>query len=103
VDDHNFAKVSNTMAATISAESIGKLVSILQDKFSDSIRLTPAQFETIKNDLPDRSKRIVVNMKLPPPRERIAPLPPEIELPDAPSELELEAMALELELELLEF
>lgn len=96
VDNKNFEKVSSSMTASLDESRIGQLVSILQDKFSDSISLTQTQFDMIKNDIPTR-----------PVRERkifvVRPKPlPEIELPK-PSEIELEALALELELELLEF
>ena len=90
VDKNNFEKVSDKMVATINETKIDKLVELLQEKFSDSVSLSPAQFDIIKGEVTKRLPRIkpVMVVQL---RQVL------------PDELELEALALEIELELLEF
>jgi len=92
VDNNNFEKVSDRMTATIPEEKILSFIQVLQDKFNDSVSLTPAQYELIKDEIPKREART---------RPTVVMLPKqsgsEVE------QLELEAIALELELELLNF
>jgi predicted RNA methylase len=97
VDKNNFEKVSDKMTATLDEGRIDKLVDLLQEKFNDSISLSPAQYELIKGEIPKRAPRQKPVLVLLPKQTK----PPE---PSAPiNELELEALALELELELLNF
>lgn len=90
VDNKNFEKVSDRMAATLSEDKIDKLVEILQGKFSASVSLNPVQYKLIEKDIPKRLPRVKPVMIIRPKQA-------------VPDELELEAMALEIELELLEF
>jgi P-loop containing NTP hydrolase pore-1/C-terminal domain on Strawberry notch homologue len=90
VDKNNFEKVSDKMTATVNENKIDKLVELLQEKFSDSVSLSPAQFELIKNEVTKRLPKVKPVMVVQPKKTM-------------PDELELEAMALEIELELLEF
>ncbi|HNK25382.1 MAG TPA: strawberry notch family protein [Cyclobacteriaceae bacterium] len=92
VDNNNFEKVSDRMTATVSEDRIVDFVQILQEKFNDSVSLSPSQYDLIKGEIPKkepRSRPVVVML----PKQS----PSEVE------QLELEAMALELELELLNF
>ncbi len=90
VDNRNFEKVSDRMAATLNEGKIDKFVEILQDKFNASVSLNANQFALIKKDLPKRLPRV----------KPVAMIRPKQVVPD---EWELEALALEIELELLEF
>jgi predicted RNA methylase len=92
VDKNNFEKVSDKMVATLDEGQIDRLIEILQEKFNDSISLTPAQYEMIKGEIPEKQSR---------PKPVVVMLPKQT--PPQMDELELEAMALELELELLNF
>ncbi|HMX00911.1 MAG TPA: strawberry notch family protein [Cyclobacteriaceae bacterium] len=92
VDNNNFEKVSDRMTATVSEDRIVDFVQIFQEKFNDSVSLSPSQYELIKGEIPKkepRSRPVVVML----PKQSSS----EVE------QLELEAMALELELELLNF
>jgi predicted RNA methylase len=94
VDKNNFEKVSDKMTASIDEHNIRKFIDVLQDKFNDSITLTPGQYDLIKADIPARpikQKQLVISLPMQSDRK--------IEM----DELELEALALELELELLNF
>lgn len=97
---NNFEKSGDTMVATANENKIEKLLGVLQEKFNDSISISSSQFEIIKNDIPDRPGRKATNMKLPPARERVLPLPPPVAIPSEPTEEELEELDFELELEL---
>lgn len=92
VDKNNFEKISDKMTATLDEDKIDRFIEILQEKFNDSVSLSPSQYEMIKGELPKKQSR---------PKPVVVMLPkqtsPQID------ELELEAMALELELELLNF
>ncbi len=92
VDKNNFEKISDKMTANLDEDKIDLFIEILQEKFNDSVSLSPPQYEIIKGDIPKKISR---------------PKPVVIMLPKQTShqidELELEAIALELELELLNF
>jgi hypothetical protein len=90
VDNRNFEKVSDRMAATLNEDKIDKLVEILQGKFSASVSLNPSQFKMIETATKERLPR-AKPMMIVRPKQTV------------PDELELEAMALEIELELMEF
>lgn len=92
VDNNNFEKVSDRMTASVSEDRVVDFVQILQEKFNDSVSLSPSQYDLIKGEIPKkepRSRPVVVML----PKQSSS----EVE------QLELEAMALELELELLNF
>lgn len=98
VDNHNFEKVSDRMAATLDENKIDDFISILQERFNASVSLNAQQFEVIKNEIPKRPVREKPVLK--------TELKPRIPIHAETShldELELEAMALEIELELMEF
>lgn len=92
VDKNNFEKISDKMTANLDEDKIDRFIEILQEKFNDSVSLSPPQYEMIKGEIPKKQSR---------PKPVVVMLPkqtsPQID------ELELEAMALELELELLNF
>ncbi len=90
VDNRNFEKVSDRMAATLNEDKIDKLVEILQAKFSASVSLNPTQYKVIEMEIAKRRPSVKPMMRIQPKQT-------------VPDELELEAMALEIELELLDF
>jgi predicted RNA methylase len=92
VDHGNFEKVSDRMAATLEEKLIDEFLSILQDKFNDSVSLNAAQYELIKAEIPKKEPRM---------KHTAVALPRYT--PSTVEHLELEALALELELELLNF
>ncbi|MCZ8354681.1 MAG: strawberry notch family protein [Cyclobacteriaceae bacterium] len=92
VDNNNFEKVSDRMTATVQENLMDDFIGVIQEKFNDSISLTPTQYDLIKNDLPIkeiRNRPVVVML----PKQSASEM----------QQLELEAMALEIELELLNF
>jgi len=92
VDNNNFEKVSDRMTATVQENLIDDFIGVIQEKFNDSISLTPTQYDLIKNDLPIkeiRNRPVVVML----PKQSASEM----------QQLELEAMALGIELELLNF
>ena len=92
VDRNNFEKISDKMTASLDERRIDEFIQILQEKFNDSVSLSPSQYELIKGEIPkkeSRSKPIVVML----PKQSQSQM----------EQLELEALALELELELLNF
>jgi len=92
VDRNNFEKVSDRMTASLEEDLIDDFVHVLQEKFNDSVSLSPAQYELIKNEIPKKEPRTKPVMVVLPKQSQS-----QIE------QLELEALALELELELLNF
>ncbi len=95
VENNNFEKVSDKMAAMVDESKITQLVEILQANHSCAITLNSAQFRDIEKSTHRYSSR-----------KRIDVPPPEPEREEPPqsniiSLLELEAEALALELELL--
>jgi hypothetical protein len=97
VDKNNFEKTADKMAANLDLSKIDKFVEILQEKFNDSVSLSPAQYELIKGEIPKKQAKQKPVMVLLPKQEKPQQVNPLID------ELELEALALELELELLNF
>jgi hypothetical protein len=64
----------------------------LQEKFNDSVSLSPAQYELVKSEIPKKVPRTK-------PIRVVLPKQSQSQM----EQLELEALALELELELLNF
>jgi predicted RNA methylase len=94
VDRNNFEKVSDKMTAIVHEDNINEFVNILQEKFNDSVSLSPAQFDLIKGEIQKKLPKIKV-------KPIMVVLPKQS--PSQTEQLELEALALELELELLTF
>jgi len=92
VDRNNFEKVSDRMTASLEENLIDDFVQVLQEKFNDSISLSPAQYELIKSEIPKKEPRTKPIMVILPKQSQ-----------SQMEQLELEALALELELELLNF
>ncbi|MBL7862756.1 MAG: strawberry notch family protein [Cyclobacteriaceae bacterium] len=89
VDRNNFEKISDRMTASVDENRIDEFVQVLQEKFNDSVSLSPPQYELIKGEIPKRESRAKPIMVVLPKQSQ--------------SQMELEALALELELELLNF
>lgn len=92
VDRNNFEKISDRMTATVDEDLIDQFVQVLQEKFNDSVSLTPGQYELIRNEIPKRELKTKPTMVVLPKQSQ-----------SQVEQLELEALALELELELLNF
>lgn len=92
VDRNNFEKVSDRMTASLEENLIDDFVKVLQEKFNDSVSLSPSQYDLIKGEIPKKEPR----------RRPVVVMLPK-QSPSEAEQLELEAMALELELELLNF
>lgn len=92
VDGNNFEKISDRMTASLGEGRIDEFVNVLQEKFNDSVSLSPPQYEVIKGEIPKKEPRAKPTMVMLPKQSQS-----EME------QLELEALALELELELLNF
>ncbi|MDZ7648418.1 MAG: hypothetical protein U5K54_15220 [Cytophagales bacterium] len=80
------------MTATVDEKRIDEFVQVLQEKFNDSVSLSPPQYELIKAEIPKREPRTKPIMVVLPKQSQ-----------SQTEQLELEALALELELELLNF
>ena len=92
VDRNNFEKISDRMTASVDENRIDEFVQVLQEKFNDSVSLSPPQYELIKGEIPKREPRAKPIMVMLPKQSQ-----------SQMEQLELEALALELELELLNF
>ncbi len=92
VDRNNFEKISDRMTASVDENGIDEFVQVLQEKFNDSVSLSPQQYELIKAEIPKREPRTKPIMVVLPKQSQ-----------SQTEQLELEALALELELELLNF
>ncbi len=92
VDGNNFEKISDRMTASLGEGRIDEFVNVLQEKFNDSVSLSPPQYEVIKGEIPKKEPRT---------KPTIVMLPKQSQ--SEMEQLELEALALELELELLNF
>jgi predicted RNA methylase len=92
VDRKNFEKISDRMTASVDEGLIDQFVQVLQEKFNDSVSLTPGQYELIRNEIPKRELKTKPTMVVLPKQSQ-----------SQVEQLELEALALELELELLNF
>ncbi|MBK8291040.1 MAG: strawberry notch family protein [Flammeovirgaceae bacterium] len=92
VDRNNFEKISDRMTALVDENRIEEFVQVLQEKFNDSVSLSPPQYELIKGEIPKRESRAKPIMVVLPKQSQ-----------SQMEQLELEALALELELELLNF
>jgi predicted RNA methylase len=92
VDENNFEKISDRMTASLGEWRIDDFVQVLQEKFNDSVSLSPPQYEVIKGEIPKKEPRT---------KPTIVMLPKQSQ--SEMEQLELEALALELELELLNF
>jgi hypothetical protein len=92
VDRNNFEKISDRMTASVDENRIDEFVQVLQEKFNDSVSLSPPQYELIKGEIPKRESRAKPIMVVLPKQSQ-----------SQMEQLELEALALELELELLNF
>jgi hypothetical protein len=92
VDGNNFEKISDRMTASLNEGRIDEFVNVLQEKFNDSVSLSPPQYEVIKGEIPKKEPRT---------KPTIVMLPKQSQ--SEMEQLELEALALELELELLNF
>ena len=93
VDGGRFEKASDKMVTTLPLEKVDALVTILQEKFSANVTVTSFQFDTIKEDLPE--KKIT--------SKKLSPVRPKIKRMVRKPNLKLKARALKLKLELLKF
>jgi hypothetical protein len=57
VDGNNFEKISDRMTASLNEGRIDEFVNVLQEKFNDSVSLSPPQYEVIKGEIPKKEPR----------------------------------------------
>jgi predicted RNA methylase len=93
VDGGRFEKTSDKMVTTLPLEKVDALVYILQEKFSASVTITSFQFDTIKEELPEKKTA----------GKKLSPVRPKVKRMIRKPNLKLKARALKLKLELLKF
>ena len=92
VEKNNFEKTADKMVAKIEASNINAFITILQEKFNDSVKLDMRQFNLIKNTKGEHKTRNPIVLLSPEEAEAQQALKFELEMAEAELDLDIEIM-----------